>query len=482
MKSLIIVMLVAACGGSSSPKFSVDKLEDPATCMQCHQKHYTEWSGSMHAYASDDPVFLAMNKRGQRETGGQLGTFCVQCHAPMAVALGLTDGTNFDPTQLPPTARGITCYFCHDVDKVAADHNNGLQLALDDTMRGGVHDPTDSPAHNSMYDKTMDSHTNKSTMCGSCHDVTTPKGIKLERTYAEWQGTIFAMEPTDQGGLTCSGCHMQSDPSTSIIADGPAIAMDHINVKSRKGSFHEHMWLGVDEQLTPFAPADVAAAQDMAIHRDLDYAITVVGPTKPGATVPASGGICLTPENGGEIKVRIDTRGPGHMWPSGAAQDRRAWLEVIAYDASNAVLFSSGVVADGQDPAPSPGGFWDRTFKADMTPAHFFWDVDLPAQSNLLKPPTTLDQNSQYFDHSTTVQLELQGQLPAGKTYADIDHISARVQIRPLGYDILNDLASSGDLDPSIIANIKTYDLPATDRHWMRAEMDAGGCEINPNL
>ena len=60
-------------------------LEDPATCMECHNQHYTEWSGSMHAYASDDPVFVAMNNRGQRETGNQLGTFCVQCHAPVAV-------------------------------------------------------------------------------------------------------------------------------------------------------------------------------------------------------------------------------------------------------------------------------------------------------------------------------------------------------------------------------------------------------------
>ena len=30
-------------------------------------------------------VFLAMNERGQRETGGQLGPFCVNCHAPLAV-------------------------------------------------------------------------------------------------------------------------------------------------------------------------------------------------------------------------------------------------------------------------------------------------------------------------------------------------------------------------------------------------------------
>ena len=43
----------------------------------------------MHAYAAEDPVFLAMNQRGQRETNGELGDFCVQCHAPVAVHVGL---------------------------------------------------------------------------------------------------------------------------------------------------------------------------------------------------------------------------------------------------------------------------------------------------------------------------------------------------------------------------------------------------------
>ena len=54
---VLALAVLAACG--DSPKFAVDKLEDPTTCMDCHPKHYKEWSGSMHAYASDDPVFLA---------------------------------------------------------------------------------------------------------------------------------------------------------------------------------------------------------------------------------------------------------------------------------------------------------------------------------------------------------------------------------------------------------------------------------------
>src|SRR5215470_421470 len=95
---------------------------DPATCAQCHADHYREWSGSMHAYASDDPVFLAMNKRGQRETGGALGAFCVRCHAPMAVHEGATtDGTNL--ATVPDRLKGVTCTFCHTIDAVDGVHN-----------------------------------------------------------------------------------------------------------------------------------------------------------------------------------------------------------------------------------------------------------------------------------------------------------------------------------------------------------------------
>src|SRR5262249_12036387 len=128
----VALAALAACG--DAPALPIARLEGPQTCMEGHPKHYQHAPGSMHAYASEDPVFVAMNKRGQRETGGTLGAFCVQCHAPMAVKLGLTTGSDFDPAQLPAIAKGITCYFCHNVKAVTDTHNNGLVLALDQTM------------------------------------------------------------------------------------------------------------------------------------------------------------------------------------------------------------------------------------------------------------------------------------------------------------------------------------------------------------
>jgi hypothetical protein len=440
MKRLLV--LLAACGGDKLP---VKTLEDPNTCSECHMQHYTQWSGSMHAYASDDPVMLAMNKRGQRDTQNQLGKFCLQCHAPMAVALGIVTDANaadFDPTTLPPQARGITCYFCHNVKKVIDDHNNGLQLALDQTMRGAVHDPVDSPAHDSTYDKMMDAYTDQSVMCGSCHDVVTPRGVALERTYTEWQGSIFSTtDPARELPKTCTACHMQSDPSTTVIADKPGLA-----VKSRTDSFHLHEWPAIDQAMIDFPET---ATQTAAIQEILDPALLIVGGA-PVAGGAAPGGICLDPP--GTLTVRMVTGTPGHMYPSGAAQDRRTWLELIAYDSNNNILFQSGTVADGTDPDPAADpsliGFWDRTYQDSGMPAHFFWDV-ATVQSKLLLPPVTFDPSVMGYDHSTTATFNL------GPQYTNIEKITARLRTRPLPFATLDELVSTGDLDASIASKFR---------------------------
>ncbi len=461
-----VVSVMTAC--SDPPLDTIEQLEDPGTCMTCHPTHYDQWSGSMHAYASDDPVFLAMNKRGQREA--QLGTFCVQCHAPMAVALGLTDGTDFDPTTLPPAARGITCYFCHDVESIQADHNNGLVLALDQTMRGGAANPVHTPAHDSLNDPMMATATNNSTMCGSCHDVITPapNNVPIERTYTEWQASLFANnDPMHHLPLTCTGCHMIS--STNVIADKPGL-----DVPLRTNGFHEHVWPGIDQALTPFPNTDVMA---MDIARDLAPAVTIISPT-PITGPPIPGGICLNPD--GTLTVRMVSIGPGHSWPTGAAQDRRAWLEVQAFDASNNLMLDTSVPAgqdpDDPDPQLASGGdrFWDRTYKSDGTPAHFFWDVaaentQLPA----MVPPTLKVAITLMGDHSTTATFNI-------ANFSMVDHITTKMRILPYSYGVLNDLVSSGDLDPSFVAMDQPLDIEGTERTWTRATMGTGSALDTP--
>jgi hypothetical protein len=466
MKAVLIASIVAWAACGSENRLPVATLQDPNTCNECHPTHFAQWQSSMHAYASKDPVFVAMNKRGQQDTQNQLGTFCVQCHAPMAVALGLTDGTNFDPTMLPPEADGVTCYFCHNVKDVVDTHNNGLQLAMDQTMRGGLQHPIDSPAHASKYDTLMDSDTNNSEVCGSCHDIVTPKGVALERTYTEWQSTFFS-QPDPQHHLTCGSCHMPS--STDVVADKPGL-----NVPERDHGFHEHIWPAIDQSLIADFPGQATMA--MRINQDLEGAVAIIGAAAPGSNVP-TGGICVEPLMGGEITVRVDSILVAHAWPSGAAQDRRAWLEVIGYDSTGAVKFHTGDVPDSVDPETVTGfdvplvEIWDKTFDDAGMPAHFFWDVATHDASGLLRPPITLDKNLPQFDHSTTYTFVVGGTIQNA-----LDHITARVRIRALPLRLLSDLG----LD-SLGPQIKTLDIVAANKTWNKTTAaDHNGCNFPP--
>jgi nitrate/TMAO reductase-like tetraheme cytochrome c subunit len=468
MKYLLLAFLIA-CGGSDGPKLSVAELQDPASCMECHPQHYKEWSGSMHAYAAEDPVFVAMNNRGQRETQGKLGTFCISCHAPMAVALGLSNGENFDPAALPPAAKGVTCYFCHNIEDVTGIHNNPLKLAMDQTMRGGLEGPKGNPAHHSKYDQLMDSDKNESEICGACHDINVPEeingvpgGVDVERTFKEWQSSIFATDKRPIIHLTCGQCHMFSKDGLVADFDG---------VVNRPNGLHEHTWPGIDQALTPFPEMEEQARQ---IDRDLKNAVAVTGPTGLGGQ-PGVGGICVNADNGGQITVRVDSINVGHAFPSGAAQDRRAWVQVIAYDAANNVLFESGRVPNGVDPEqigdPNLFGMWDQVFKKDNTPAHFFWEIARTDPAWLLKPPVTLDPLDPRADHSRTQRYPIVGMQNL------VERVETRMFIRALPYEVIDDLIASGDLAPEIRDRLNTLEIARGHRVWKKTARDPGsGC------
>jgi len=385
----------------------------------------------MHAYAGDDPVFLAMNARGQRETNGALGDLCVRCHAPVAVALGeTTDGLNLE--ELDATLKGVTCYACHQVDSVGELHNNGNVLAFDNTMRGGIEDPTVNRSHASKWSGLHDrDNPSSSDMCGSCHDVVLDNGVHLERTYEQWTQTLYADEAS-YARLSCAACHMPG-------YDGPAA------VGGPERRLHDHMMPGVDVALTDWPQAD---EQRAAVQSELD------------TTLLAS--LCVASQaEGSQVFVSLDNVAAGHAFPSGAAHDRRAWLELEAYE-GDALVWSKGAYADGEE-VPSPTadptlwGFRDVATKADGTAAHMFWEVDSVAEFTIPGPVTLDPTDPRYLlTHQTNQWL-----IPAA-----VDRVTMRLRIRPIGLDVLDDLIESGDLAPGFRDEMPTFDLGATVLQW----------------
>jgi hypothetical protein len=427
-------VLSGGCNGSEEPgKLSREELLKPSTCEECHADHYREWSGSMHAYASEDPVFTAMNARGQEETGGALGAFCVNCHAPMAVREGATeDGLNL--STLPEELQGITCYFCHNVDSVEGTHNNPLVLANDTTMRGGIPEPVENSAHHSEYSRLFDASDvmESSKLCGTCHDIVVPKeltgapeDVHLERTYEEWRTSLFAQP--DSGPLSCGDCHMDGVPNVPVA--------DAENVPVRDAR-HKHDFPGVDVAVTDFPQKQEQLA---AVQRFLETTLRSE--------------ICVSQT--GFIRVSLENVTAVHNVPSGASQDRRLWVEVRGFDFMGQETFTAGIPPEGTAVADIDGqeGTWllrDRTFDAAGEPAHMFWDVATVERATLLAPITISPLDPEYHREIDSRTYQFPG-LPS--------RVIMTIKMQPIGRDVLEDLVASRHLDPSIVDAMPTFDL-----------------------
>lgn len=428
--------MVAAC--ESKEYFSREELMDPETCQECHPTHYSEWKASMHAYAGDDPIFLAMNRRAQRETEGAIGDFCVQCHAPMAILEGATsDGLNLG--ELPQHLKGVTCYFCHTVSAVEGTHNNPLVLSGNNTMLGGLDDAIENRAHRTGYSSLHDRDSpESSSLCGSCHDIMTDD-VHLERTFSEYKDSIFAKQPFDQ---SCSNCHMSGE--NDVIADLPG-------VKLRRR--HSHAFPGVDTALIDWPGKSEQLA---LIKKELRNTV--------------QSGLCYNPATN-EIDLTLTNIGAGHMFPSGSAQDRRAWVELKAFQNGSTVL-ESGVIADGEridlDPDPLLWVMADHAFNEAGEVEHMFWKITRIV-SELLPPSVTFDMSDPAFDHSVSRSYPLGG-------LGQPDRIDVVVRLRSVDLALIDDLIESGDLEPKYRALIPTFDLEGSRLVWTAESAGADLC------
>ena len=433
--TLLVALFLQVSCNEPTPEpttFSVEALMDPTTCKQCHPQQYTDWSGSMHAYASVDPLFVALNQRGQDEAN--VGTFCASCHAPLAVRTGATrDGTNL--ASLPKHLQGVTCYACHNVNQVTNTHNNSTRLANDSTMRGSIADALTNRAHLSAYSPLHDRTQLKSSeLCGSCHDVVNGHAVAIERSFAEWQASPFA----GSNGSTCGQCHMAKSAERGPIADFPG---------SPPRDNHSHQFPGVDLALTPFPETD---AQRAAVSSLLDTTL------QTALCVRGTG-------TNANLVVVVDNVASGHKWPSGAAQDRRAWFEVAAFS-DGRESYRSGSVAPGTDPDPTlDADLWlisDCMLDGMGQSVSKLWAAK-SVDSNLLPSQATFDKSSPLFYQSHVTRSFPKDPLASLPSYPDRATLDVHLQPFPLAlFDELFSDPARLDMDATQVAALREQLLP----------------------
>ena len=160
------------------------------------------------------------------------------------------------------------------------------------------------------------------------------------------------------------------------------------------------------------------------------------------------------------MALTLDNAFVGHRFPSGAAQDRRVWVELHAY-ASGVEVFSSGVVPQGKSPTDivDPSLWLMRETMTDgaQQPVNFLWQAYAVDASALLPPAITNVPTDPKFVHSVT------------RSYApppSADRVTVVVHATPVGADVLSDLVASGDLPASVAAAMPTFDLAGTKLTW----------------
>jgi hypothetical protein len=307
-------------------------------------------------------------------------------------------------------------------------------------MRGPFDNPVANTAHKAQG-STLHNHKqiDSAQLCGTCHDIVTGHGASIERTFQEWQGSIF--DQTGSVGATCGTCHMKEKKNVPI-AQAP-------NVLTR--DYHAHNFPAVDVALTPFAEQD---AQKQAVQDLLDTSL--------------QSALCVSQSGPPSIRVILDSVASGHSWPSGATQDRRAWLEVIAYSAG-AIVFQSGAVADGTPLLAKPDpDLWllrDCMFDDSGKEVRMFWQA-ASVESNELLAPVTLDAGDPRFTATHVMRgFPLNGNLAQAP-----DRVTLRVRVQPIGLDVLDDLVTSGDLDKKYRDGMGTFDLGQTKTvEWTKA-------------
>jgi Cytochrome c554 and c-prime len=236
--------------------FAEDCYPTAITCAKCHQKIYDEWRVSSHAYATISPMFHKFEQKITDLSQGTIGTFCIRCHAPVAVQMNFPrDGSYLDAPRI--VREGITCVACHRVKEAYGKSNGERRIEPGDATQpvyGGIGgdgvaraiadkdnlkiklDPKSKMPGQVIHQAGIKfEQISHSEFCSSCHQVAVYPGISLEVVWAQYRAS-----PAFRRGVTCQDCHMGAVPGKPLgYTYGAAAEMSGKTVdNNRKHSSH----------------------------------------------------------------------------------------------------------------------------------------------------------------------------------------------------------------------------------------------------
>jgi len=366
----------------SDPNFVGDHFSGSGACGVCHNGMIddtgkdvsieTAWQTSTMANSARDPYWrakAAATIKNHPSLTHEVDDTCTRCHAPMAneaakkanVELTLISG-GLDSSNpfFDHAMDGVSCSLCHQIE------DNGI-LGTEESTSGNFTiaefapaDRENRPAYgqyadpigaymvaNSEFTPVYGAHISESAMCGTCHDLETPKldengevipdnpsnHFQEQQTFTEWQNSDY--RDGGSSAATCQACHMPRIETTSTLASS--------GTDIRRPNFAEHTFLGANtvmqDMLNNFRDELGVQAEGFpeAIQRNREFLKTsaelqIVGTRSEDDTIIAT------------LKIENHT---GHKLPSGYPS-RRVFVHFAVTDENGAVIFESGKTnADG---------------------------------------------------------------------------------------------------------------------------------------
>jgi hypothetical protein len=201
--------------------------------------------------------------------------------------------------------RGVFCDFCHSIASISQrqpfNHNY-----VPDAGPGRNKKRADLEFPWSPYHETQVSELHESAdLCGICHNEKNPLGVWVKATHIEWSETVYA-----EREIPCQWCHMPP-------REGKPAKM------GRERPWNHRHWFGGG--FTGFVEG--AATVKLLFHDDT---------ARADATVP--------------LEITVGDIATGHLFPTGATEERDVWLRVAVCDAQGRELQHIPVPPNPNDP------------------------------------------------------------------------------------------------------------------------------------
>lgn len=409
--------------------YSQAQLMDVERCGDagCHPDIYDMWFESTHHLASmSDPWYRRSVQFIQERAGIATSRWCAGCHDPALMMTGVMQRE--EPIDMGSAAAniGISCQFCHSVDRVHPARANGsYRLApaaalpyagTDDPelrRRGNAEllaDPELIQRHKSRRRSAFHS---LSEFCATCHKqslITPVNNYKWFRGFDEYDGwqdsgvsgnnaRAFYYPPKP---LRCQDCHMPEVPSDDAGADD--------------GKVNSHRFLGSNTALAAFHGYDEQLRQTVEFLRSNQVTVDIFAVRVRGASgdeslvAPADAfPVVLGPGDVVDVDVVVRTRGVGHQFTGGTTDSNMSWLELALLDGDGDVLLMSGGM-DEQERIDSAAHAYRGVFLDEAgqeISKRNGWDRRAPVYVNFI-PPGAADTVHYRFTVPAAASGELQ--------------------------------------------------------------------------